>query len=76
MFWTNTSPPHLGSLSKPRKRSEEAGSNLSLAYSSTLKLEAMYVPPKCQALSKLHSVTIQKTVVFIVPATTSNPRNL
>jgi hypothetical protein len=44
-----------------------------LAYSLTLKKE-QYVPLGCQAISELHSITTQDTIVFIVTIVrNSNP---
>jgi hypothetical protein len=64
MFWRNISPPFLGSKSKPSKKPAEAGG----------KMEKKHVTLKCRALPKLHSVTTQKTVLFIITTMeTSNP---
>jgi hypothetical protein len=40
MFWRNLSPPSSGLKSKPNKPAE-AGGKLRLAYSSTMKMEAI-----------------------------------
>jgi hypothetical protein len=47
----------------------------SLAYSSTKKMEETYVPPECWLnFSELHSVTSEKTELFLTAAVrTSNP---
>jgi hypothetical protein len=57
----NIEPPFLRPKRKPVKKLAETNEKLllcCLAYSSTLKIEMMYVPP-----SEPHDVTTQKTVL-------------
>jgi hypothetical protein len=57
-------PPSSGSKSNPSKKSEEAHN----------KIEKRYVPLKCGAVSKVHSITTQKAVLLIVTTMrTSSP---
>jgi hypothetical protein len=57
-------PPSSGSKNNPSKKSAEARN----------KMEKQYVPLKCGAVSKVHSITTQKDVLFIVATIrTSSP---
>jgi hypothetical protein len=61
-FWRNIPPPFSGFKSKPRKKPAACHLLLLVSCSLTPKMEVIF-SLKCWAVSELHGITTQKTIV-------------